>query len=776
LGDAYLFSKEYPRDIVISLEKLRKEAAYSDSRQKGCQYLEQALAMRKKLYQDNPLNKEYHRDIITSLEKLGDAYKNSSGQKEKEYLEQALAMRKKLYQDNPLNKNYHRDIVISLEKLGDAHLYSGQEEKGFQYLEQALAMNKELYQDNPLNKEYHRDIVISLEKLGDAHLYSGQEEKGFQYLEQALAMNKELYQDNPLNKEYHRDIVISLEKLGDAYLLCSGQKEKSLDYLERALYLEQALLCSGQKEKGLDYLAQALAMRKELYQDNPLNKEYHRDIVISLEKLGDAYKNSSYYKAVTIKQALQALYQGNHDIFISNDMKISLGKWLGSYENSKQKEKELEYHEQALIMKQALCKEKELEYHEQALTIYQKLYQGNHLKIAESLNNVGLAYHELGDKLKALELYKESYSIYIKILGKDNDYTQAVKKNISAIVAEFSGIGEDRIIILDRGIVNKEIIAVKQQIQEKVLNKMHQLASKADWSSGAVMSSSSILGDWGVKGYLSEQYLKKALGKLASSENIKIAQMLCFEAICLGVMNSANKDMTCVREFAKAYPRLLKEIIAEHPEYMVDGSIVKICVSDPAILTRLLGKNFSGQGNTDYEGANSWSDPWMEYTKEGMNELLALRLEAADQRDVKTIMPNYIYDGTIDSAKKLAHEISANLSKKSLVVINLSGKHWVGLVIKKEADNINIIYLDSEQEVIPEELKKQLVQQISLSYPGHNIELSQPELEPQKYNNCGPELIENIIANVTNSERTVAQEDTVAIHSVLLEDSLIMEC
>jgi len=87
--------------------------------------------------------------------------------------------------------------------------------------------------------------------------------------------------------------------------------------------------------------------------------------------------------------------------------------------------------------------------------------------------------------------------------------------------------------------------------------------------------------------------LKKALGELVTSDNIKIAQMLCFEAICLGVMRRINQDTTCIEKFATSYPELLKEIIAEHPEYMIDGSIVKLCTDDPATLTQLLGDNFA---------------------------------------------------------------------------------------------------------------------------------------------------------------------------------------
>ena len=413
--------------------------------------------------------------------------------------------------------------------------------------------------------------------------------------------------------------------------------------------------------------------------------------------------------------------------------------------------------------------EKGLQYKEQALTMYQALYQGNHPDIAASLNNVGGTYGNLGNKFKALELYKQCYFMRCKLLGKDDSGTEAAMSNIISLDKKFSGLNEDRINILDRGIVNQEILAVEHKIQKKVLNKIYELAGKGDWSSGALLNSPSILGDWGTKRYLSEKFLKKSLGKLSSAENIKIAQMLCFEAMCLGVMNSKKKDFNCIKEFAKAYPELLSQIIAEHPEYMVDGSIVKICVNDPTTLTRLLGENFSGQGNGEHEAA----DPWMEYTKIGMDELLTLRLEAADQMDVKTIMPNYVYDGSKENAKKLANEISNNLGEKSLIVLNLFGKHWVGLVIEKDAETIDIQYMDSEQEIMPSQLQESLISQVAQDFPQHNIQVTTTELESQKYNNCGPEVIENITSHLLGWGRTTSQEDAVAIHSVLLEDSLM---
>ncbi|MFV9936704.1 MAG: hypothetical protein AB8U84_05940 [Rickettsia endosymbiont of Haemaphysalis japonica] len=64
--------------------------------------------------------------------------------------------------------------------------------------------------------------------------------------------------------------------------------------------------------------------------------------------------------------------------------------------------------------------------------------------------------------------------------------------------------------------------------------------------------------------------------------------MLCFEAICLGAINSSSKNFTCVKEFVRAYPELTNKITNEHPEYFIDGSILLVCVNDEAILNKLL--------------------------------------------------------------------------------------------------------------------------------------------------------------------------------------------
>ena len=64
-----------------------------------------------------------------------------------------------------------------------------------------------------------------------------------------------------------------------------------------------------------------------------------------------------------------------------------------------------------------------------------------------------------------------------------------------------------------------------------------------------------------MKGYLVDRYLAKPLGALANVKNVVIAKMLCFEAICLGAVDSPSKNFTCVKESASAYPELTNKII-----------------------------------------------------------------------------------------------------------------------------------------------------------------------------------------------------------------------
>lgn len=352
----------------------------------------------------------------------------------------------------------------------------------------------------------------------------------------------------------------------------------------------------GNFSESLKYLKEALNMLQNLYKDhNPFISNVLGNIGLAYQGLGDISEGLKY-----LKEALkinQELYQGNHSS-IAN----SLNDIGSAYQDLGDISEGLKYQEAALEMLQELPRSnpssiamvlnniglvsqisKGLKYLEAALKTFQTVFQWNHPDVASFLFNIGLAYEQLKDINKSTELYKQSYLMFIQTLGLEHHYTKKLESYLEKNAPEFIKNNETREFILQRGDFEEVTLEIKQKIQKRVLNKIYINAVKDKWN-----SKFSILGNWGVKGYLSDRYLAKQLGVLANVKNIEIAKMLCFEAICLGAINSPSKNFACVKEFAKAYPALINKIATEHPEYFIDGSILRICVSDEVILSRLL--------------------------------------------------------------------------------------------------------------------------------------------------------------------------------------------
>jgi len=175
------------------------------------------------------------------------------------------------------------------------------------------------------------------------------------------------------------------------------------------------------------------------------------------------------------------------------------------------------------------------------------------------------------------------------MFGQDHSKTKQTKSAIELLQADFflrQGIeqkclGGNRVgpecrwVIFSRGIVNDDIITLKQKIQESILNKIVEATDNHGWT-----NEWGFLGNWGVKGYIQQDYLKEKLDKIdkMSNNNVELAQMLCFESMNLGIMKSEKKPYEVVESFTRENSELVKKISVEHPEFFVDGSIVEACV------------------------------------------------------------------------------------------------------------------------------------------------------------------------------------------------------
>jgi len=207
------------------------------------------------------------------------------------------------------------------------------------------------------------------------------------------------------------------------------------------------------------------------------------------------------------------------------------------------------------------------------------------------LQEIGQIYQILGDESKNLEYMKQAYGIRLALFDENHDKTKSTKSKIELLQPNFfanqvqilkeqdylggNKVGSEyRWIVTSRGESTNNLITLKQKIQKDVLNNVVESVDNYGWTNAGWLYS-----DWGVKGYLEESYLKKALEELGSeNENIETAQMLCFESMNLGIMKSAKKPYFVMQEFTRNNPELIKKIAKQHPEFFVDGSIVEACV------------------------------------------------------------------------------------------------------------------------------------------------------------------------------------------------------
>ncbi len=240
------------------------------------------------------------------------------------------------------------------------------------------------------------------------------------------------------------------------------------------------------------------------------------------------------------------------------------------------------------------------------------------------LGAYGVKLPSLEVKLAAMKYNEEAYNIVCKHNIDKNSAPVLFKilKNMKELAKEFGDNGKAKLIlnqieyiesdlmlqeegknnnennriyipILEQGSSTETILNIKMQIQHAVLDEVQAASAIGKWIKKiAIMN-------YGVLGYLDEDYLARELGALNSEENIKIARKLCFEAINIGIMNSENYNPLCAAIFAKEYPDLIKEILKDNPEYFVDGAILRVSLLDAdthskRLTGKVLNENDSG--------------------------------------------------------------------------------------------------------------------------------------------------------------------------------------
>ena len=181
-----------------------------------------------------------------------------------------------------------------------------------------------------------------------------------------------------------------------------------------------------------------------------------------------------------------------------------------------------------------------------------------------------------------------------------------------------------------------------------------------------------------------------------------------------------------------------------------------------------------GEGASSYAlQALNLSPTLMGYYGRGLDEIIALRLKSV-------VLDRQHWKGNVSLSKSqsfnehrdtLSQLVAASgdlvVGQKLLVPLNLYNRHWVGLVIEEEdKDSLRVVYIDPENKAMPERLQAKLKEAFK-----DRASFSQYRTEPQKYGNCGPEVIENFVQYLTGQR--ASQEEAVPLHSALVERQLL---
>ena len=75
-----------------------------------------------------------------------------------------------------------------------------------------------------------------------------------------------------------------------------------------------------------------------------------------------------------------------------------------------------------------------------SLDIETRIYGGdNHPDVAASIKNIGIVYHNKGDRAAATEMYTKAYHIFLKVLGPHHPETQGLKPFVPSVPAIVAG-------------------------------------------------------------------------------------------------------------------------------------------------------------------------------------------------------------------------------------------------------------------------------------------------------------------------------------------------
>jgi tetratricopeptide (TPR) repeat protein len=732
-----------------------------------------------------PLYKSGNPEAAQSLFNAGVAYlKSGNSKKALEYHELALKMRQSLY------KGDHPDVATSLYSMGFVCQRLGDHLKALDYYEQSFNMRLSVHEGNDAK------VVASLCSMGTAYHKLGDNDKALNYYGSALKKVQSL-------KDNHPDVANLFQDIGIMYRK-SGDTGKALAFHKNALKMRRSLYKgyhpdvadslynvgliyqnSGDNERALKHHDVALKMRQSIY------KSAHSDVADSLfsmgnvcNSLGDAENSLKNHKLCL--EMRQLLYKGDHP-----DVATSLYNTGAAYHKLGKSMEALAYLEPSLTMRQSLYDGdnadiavslravgyaynklgnavKALVYLEQTLEMMQSLHGDNHPEVATSLNDLGLAHYKLGNT-------EESLICLVSAL----EMREALYKDAHCDVAtSLHNVG----MVCHKLKDNKKALYYKKRSLDMRLSLYkgnHREVASSLHSMGITCMS---LGD--AVGALT--YLAPALSMMQSlygDENLNVATILYDigfahhklenAVVALGYLENSLRIRQSLHN--GNHLDVVNSLEAIGLVYVKLGHIAtglgyqeRACNMRDAIIQQSQEEGFKGQGSLSYSSNN-----YIEYYNGGLDIVLGLRLKNLGSNLNTVLLKSRHFKEGLDSTVKLVQDVvvafSGSDTKMVLAPVNSCDMHWLGLSFKNLGTIVEVTYMDSEQGVMLPGLRSELENGLALN--GYKSRFSEASLTPQRYNNCGYEVIENFVYYLTGTRAT--QEGAMYVHSLLVENSLL---
>lgn len=191
------------------------------------------------------------------------------------------------------------------------------------------------------------------------------------------------------------------------------------------------------------------------------------------------------------------------------------------------------------------------------------------------------------DGAKTLERVLDKHPEYFvnKEILRQCSYLENIKfintDNKDKVKQDESNITDESLKRVREKLSSKKLLSYNSLQKISILQKISKLSKESCWSAAATIGDATRAGDWGVKGYLDTNFLKKALGgNICTDMELKIAKILCFNAICTGIsLQNGTRDYSCLKGFLNTTDgrSVVQEIMNKYPQYLVSNKIQDYC-------------------------------------------------------------------------------------------------------------------------------------------------------------------------------------------------------